>query len=77
MGRLQCTVAHWPKADMTVRDSDVRFRGQSGHPLGLDEYLLMTQLRHRQYPIECASLGVEAEGQHTLQIRFSSVDTIF
>jgi hypothetical protein len=25
-----------------VRDSDVRFRGQSGHPLGLDECLLMT-----------------------------------
>ena len=23
----------WPKADMAVRDSDVRFRGQSGHPL--------------------------------------------
>ena len=31
---------------MTVRDSDVRLRGQSGHPLGLDECLLMTQLRH-------------------------------
>jgi hypothetical protein len=27
---------------MTVRASDVRFRGQSGHPLGLDECLLMT-----------------------------------
>ena len=34
-------VAFRPKADMTVRDSDVRFRGQSGHPLGLDECLLM------------------------------------
>jgi hypothetical protein len=22
----------WPKADMAVRDSDVRFWGQSGHP---------------------------------------------
>jgi len=32
----------WPKADMTVRDPDVRFRGQSGHPLGLDECLLLT-----------------------------------
>ena len=45
MGRLQCTVAHWPKADMTVRDSDVRFRGQSGHPLGLADCLLMTRSR--------------------------------
>jgi hypothetical protein len=34
---------YWPKADMTVRDSDVRFRGQSGHPLGFDECLLMTK----------------------------------
>ena len=30
---------------MTVRASDVRFRGQSGHPLGLDECLLMTPSR--------------------------------
>jgi len=28
---------------MAVRAFDVRFRGQSGHPLGLDECLLMTQ----------------------------------
>jgi len=33
---------------MTVRDSDVRFWGQSGHPLGLDECLLMTHLRHQR-----------------------------
>jgi len=32
----------WPKADMTVHDSDVRFRGQSGHLLGLADCLLMT-----------------------------------
>jgi hypothetical protein len=27
---------------MAARASDVRFRGQSRHPLGLDECLLMT-----------------------------------
>jgi len=37
-------VAFWPSADMATRASDVRFRGQSGHPLGLDECLLMTHL---------------------------------
>jgi len=26
--------------------SGVRFRGESGHPLPLDEFLLMTHLRH-------------------------------
>ena len=31
---------------MAVRASDVRFRGQSGHPLGHDECLLMTRSRH-------------------------------
>ena len=35
------------RSAMTVRDSDVRFRGQSGHPLGLDECRLMTRRRHR------------------------------
>ena len=30
---------------MAARASDVRFRGQSGHPLGLDECLLMTRSR--------------------------------
>ena len=32
----------WPKADMTVRDFDVRFRGQSGLPVRLAECLLLT-----------------------------------
>ena len=36
----------WPKADLAERDRDVRSRGQSGHPLGLDECLLMTPSRH-------------------------------
>jgi len=29
-----------------VRDSDVRFPVQSGHPLGFDECLLMTRSGH-------------------------------
>ena len=36
----------WPKADMTVYDSDVRFRGQSGHaPITL-QCRLLTLKRH-------------------------------
>jgi hypothetical protein len=38
-------------SDMPVRDSDVRFRGQSGHPLGLDECLLMTHSGHRPHSV--------------------------
>jgi hypothetical protein len=33
-----------PKADLTARDSDVRFWGQSGHSILIAECLLMTQL---------------------------------
>jgi hypothetical protein len=33
----------WPMSDMTVRDSGVRFWGQSGHPLRPAKCLLMTQ----------------------------------
>jgi hypothetical protein len=29
----------WPEADTTVRDFDVPFWGESGHPLWLDECL--------------------------------------
>jgi hypothetical protein len=36
-------VSSWPKADMTARDSDVRFREQSGHPLRVVECLFLTQ----------------------------------
>jgi hypothetical protein len=37
---------NWPKADMAMRDSDVRFRGQSGLPLRPGECLLLTQIGH-------------------------------
>ena len=33
-------------SDMPMRDSDVRFRGQSGYLLGLAECLLVTQGGH-------------------------------
>jgi len=39
---------------MAVRAFDVRFRGQSGHPLGLDECLLMTQRGHQRFRIAAA-----------------------
>ena len=42
-GMAVLNVGLWPLPDMTARDSDVLFRGQSGHPLGLDECLLMTR----------------------------------
>jgi len=45
-GMAVLNVGLWPLPDMTARDSDVLFRGQSGHPLGLDECLLMTPSRH-------------------------------
>ena len=35
-------VSCWPKADMTLRGSDVRFRGLSGHPVMLAGCLLLT-----------------------------------
>ena len=35
-----------PLAEIRDARQNVRFRGQSGHPLGLDECLLMTQLGH-------------------------------
>ena len=41
MGRLQCTVAHWPKADMTVRDSDVRFSQNDVEPCSARRKYLM------------------------------------
>jgi hypothetical protein len=34
----------WPKADMTVRDSDVRFWGQSGLPLRPGECLPYSEI---------------------------------
>ena len=42
---------------MAARASDVRFRGQSGHPLRLTECRQVTQRRHRQSPSEYASLS--------------------
>jgi hypothetical protein len=36
-------VASWPTADMTVRDSDFRFRGYSGHRQGSVRLPLLTQ----------------------------------
>jgi hypothetical protein len=43
---LATNVGFWPIADMTVRNSDVRFRAQSGHPVRLAGCLQMTQSGH-------------------------------
>jgi hypothetical protein len=40
-------------SDMPVRDSDVRFRGQSGHPLGLADCLLMVESRCGAVALGC------------------------
>jgi len=42
------TTGHDVSGGRPLRASDVRFRGQSGHPLGPDEYLLMT-MRRREF----------------------------
>jgi hypothetical protein len=51
-------VAFWPKADMTARDFDVRFRRVSGHRVILAECLLLTHFRHqtRFQPFQTAGL---------------------
>jgi len=47
IGRLARNDRFWPKADHEVHDSDVRFRGETGHPVRLAECLEMTQSGHR------------------------------
>ena len=55
-------VCYWPKADMTLRDSDVRFRGQSGHHQPRRRLPLLTQSGHPALgtkPTICLGLGTD------------------
>jgi hypothetical protein len=45
-GQKSQNVSCWPKADMTARDPDVRFRGQTGRALGQPRLPLLTQSGH-------------------------------
>ena len=49
---------YWPLAEIRDARQNVRFRGQSGHPLGLNECLLMT---HRDV-LQCHAMSVAIGG---------------
>jgi hypothetical protein len=49
-----------------VRDSDVRFRGYGGHPLGLAECLLVTQRGLPQLTRTCRGLARTGKQERTL-----------
>ena len=59
------TTGHDVSGGRPLRASDVRFRGQSGHPLGPDEYLLMTMRRREFITLTLAAGGGGMAGAGT------------